>query len=382
MLFSLSLAGALSLLLTAPTPARAQASGGSNVTCTYAFWEFNTIGESPCFVWGQLQSQCLTGGLTVTPLLNASYQYSPPSLSGQVNDCNCNVVSYNLMAACSWCQPNIFTNNWVTENQWKQGCTDYDSSGISGVSLAGIDIPAWAYVPDNGSSWDPDTAEAAYNATSSNGGASSPATTQAPATASAGGGGGIPTSGGGFGFSVTISPAASTTAGGGQNGGDTNGSSTSPNKTNIGAIVGGVVGGVAVIIIIALIIFFVMRRNRRSSAAAAAAAASAGTGAAGPGQWQPYGNEAKPPVPYSPENIPYAPVPTSPFPPGTTPQPYPYQPSTGYTGAPSTTAYDGSAPPTSYAGSPPPQQQGFYGQPQFGEAYGQPAGRYTGLPEA
>ncbi|KZT59124.1 hypothetical protein CALCODRAFT_431448, partial [Calocera cornea HHB12733] len=170
-------------LLPAAHTARAQTSGGSNVTCTYAFWEFNALDESPCFVWGQLQSQCLTGGLTVTPLLNARY-YSPPSLSGQVNDCNCNVVSYNLMAACSWCQPNIFTNNWVTENQWKQGCTNYDASGISGVTLSGISIPAWAYLPDNGASWDPDTAEAAFNATLSSSGSSSTHSSTAAGTGS------------------------------------------------------------------------------------------------------------------------------------------------------------------------------------------------------
>ncbi|EJU04640.1 hypothetical protein DACRYDRAFT_20311 [Dacryopinax primogenitus] len=352
---------AISLLLLAT--ALAQGTGGSNVTCTYAFWEFNAAGQSPCFVWGQVQSLCITGGLTVTPLLNASYQYSPPSLSGQVNDCNCNVVSYNLMAACSWCQPNIFTNNWVTEAQWKQGCTNYDSTGITGENVNAIGIPSWAYLPDNGATWDPDTAEAAYNAsltatTTSHSTSTSPSASTSPTTSSS--------------SSTATNSAAGVVGSGGSSG---------SSHSNTGAIVGGVVGGIALLIIIALAIWYFVRRNRAGTAAAAAAG-----GAYGPAPTTPQMAQYPPP-----QGEPYGPPPTSPFPPGSTPSPFPYQPSTSG-------GYDGTAP-TSYTGSPPPVAPGgYYAQPAFGEGYGaQPgyggpqstfggsqatAGRYTGLPEA
>jgi len=341
------------VLAMAPT-VLAQANGGSNVTCDAAFWEYNDIGQSPCFVLGEILSLCSdnTGGFVypLTGPTDDNWYLGPSSQRGSDNECFCNVVSYNLMAACTDCQE---YTRWWTEAQWNSNCTSYESTGLGNLDVSGIHIPPWAYLPDNGAGWNANTAQVYYDqyitstasssttasATSTSSTSSSIPATTTPATTSS-------------------APTASGTGGGG------GGSSSSSSGSNTGAIAGGVVGGVVVLIAIAGLIFWLMRRNRR--AAIPATFASAETGAAGTvGQHQ-YGNEQKPMSMYSasPE-LPYSVSPT--LVPGTTPSPYPYQPGTPGMG------YDGAAPASSYPTSP-----------IMGPHHAQQAsmGRYTGLPEA
>ncbi|KZO96706.1 hypothetical protein CALVIDRAFT_563774 [Calocera viscosa TUFC12733] len=229
---SRALVGLLSL---AAALEKVHAQGTTNATCTRNFWEYNDEGQSPCLVWAQLQAVCLKQ-IIVTPLNGTGYQYYPPYLSGQIDDCNCNVVSYNLMAGCSWCQTDILSSNWVSESTWASGCTSYDSTGIpSDVEAAAIDIPSWAFLPSNGSVWVPQNAQAVAT------GAVTPTAT-------------LPTSTGSSGVSSTgsLHPSAS---GGGQ----------PEAPVPVAAIAGGVAGGVVALIALALLVWYLLRRRRQLS---------------------------------------------------------------------------------------------------------------------
>ncbi|KAF8512242.1 hypothetical protein JB92DRAFT_293006 [Gautieria morchelliformis] len=59
------------------------------------------------------------------------------------------------MAGCSWCQPNVYSTNWVTESQWRSGCSNYDASGNlpSQASSLQSTIPPWALMVENGQTW-------------------------------------------------------------------------------------------------------------------------------------------------------------------------------------------------------------------------------------
>ncbi|KAF8591119.1 hypothetical protein K439DRAFT_1061020 [Ramaria rubella] len=119
-------------------------------------WTFYK-GQSPCQIWGNLQAACnpgvSVGKLDTSVNIDATY----PSPSGaNATACQCNVVAYNLMAGCSWCQPNVYSTNWVSELQWKSGCSSYDPSGQlpSQASVLSSSIPPWALEQENGNSWE------------------------------------------------------------------------------------------------------------------------------------------------------------------------------------------------------------------------------------
>ena len=88
---------------------------------------------------------------------------SPPYMP-QNNACTCNLVAYNLQAACGWCQSTIETNWWLDEAQWAGNCTTstFDATGTpSSVSTSSINIPSWALLTNTGATWDPSVASAA-----------------------------------------------------------------------------------------------------------------------------------------------------------------------------------------------------------------------------
>jgi hypothetical protein len=88
---------------------------------------------------------------------------SPPYMP-QNNACTCNLVAYNLQAACGWCQSTIETNWWLDEAQWAGNCTTstFDATGIpSSVATSSINIPSWAFLSVTGATWDPSVASAA-----------------------------------------------------------------------------------------------------------------------------------------------------------------------------------------------------------------------------
>jgi hypothetical protein len=87
----------------------------------------------------------------VGPVTPSSAPYLP--VSGNA-PCSCNVVAYNLAAACGWCQDAIQPTWWATEAQWSGNCTTlaatYDATGVpSTVLTASLTIPAWALTTVN-----------------------------------------------------------------------------------------------------------------------------------------------------------------------------------------------------------------------------------------
>ncbi|KZT59125.1 hypothetical protein CALCODRAFT_207378 [Calocera cornea HHB12733] len=214
----------------------AAAQGTTNVTCTRNFWEYNDQGQSPCEVWALLLAVCIKQ-IIVTPI-SPGYEYYPPSMTGETDDCNCNVVSYNLMAACSWCQTDILASNgWVNESLWGSGCPNYDSTGIpASVEAAALPIPGWAFLPTNGNTWVPGNAQAVASGTWT---AAPVSSTSAAAPTGSGSGG---TTAGAPGASSTGKPGAG---------------------APVGAIAGGAAGGAVALIGVALLVWYLLRRRQR-----------------------------------------------------------------------------------------------------------------------
>ncbi|CAG7849572.1 SubName: Full=Uncharacterized protein {ECO:0000313/EMBL:CCA69364.1} [Serendipita indica DSM 11827] len=144
-------------LAALPASVRAQQ---STVQCVYADWANNGDSQNPCQVWANLGSKC--GTFNVAPLgapnpttgESASYG-APGGTTVPSNDCQCNRIAYSLMAACSWCQKDV----WVTL------ATTVDTNGLN--------IPPYATQPLPGPFWDPTDAQAAQIRLGSSGTATS-----------------------------------------------------------------------------------------------------------------------------------------------------------------------------------------------------------------
>ncbi|CEL55411.1 hypothetical protein RSOLAG1IB_01422 [Rhizoctonia solani AG-1 IB] len=196
----------------------------TTVQCTYADWTTNSRGQSPCLLWAELQTKCDPGGVRVTPLANSRYHYTQPDSEGEINDCNCSVVSYNLMAACTWCQLGL-DNKWINETLWRSNCPSYNARGLS-IDTAGLTIPEWAKIPVDGGMWRPNIASLA---------ATPPTVTP------------------------TLAPATFTP----QSTADSHSNYNKGGSSNAGAIAGGVVGAALIVILFAALFIFFIRRSKR-----------------------------------------------------------------------------------------------------------------------
>ncbi|CCO28920.1 hypothetical protein BN14_02920 [Rhizoctonia solani AG-1 IB] len=194
----------------------------TTVQCTYADWTTNSRGQSPCLLWAELQTKCDPGGVRVTPLANSRYHYTQPDSEGEINDCNCSVVSYNLMAACTWCQLGL-DNKWINETLWRSNCPSYNARGLS-IDTAGLTIPEWAKIPVDGGMWRPNIASLA---------ATPPTVTPTLAT---------------------FTP---------QSTADSHSNYNKGGSSNAGAIAGGVVGAALIVILFAALFIFFIRRSKR-----------------------------------------------------------------------------------------------------------------------
>ncbi|EJD49657.1 hypothetical protein AURDEDRAFT_112481 [Auricularia subglabra TFB-10046 SS5] len=77
------------------------------------------------------------------------------------------------MAACSWCQPGIFSSDWVSEDEWESRCSTYTTPGLPEsveTRLGSIVVPAWAEAPVRGTSFNPGRAEDIASSSSATGG--------------------------------------------------------------------------------------------------------------------------------------------------------------------------------------------------------------------
>ncbi|KAF8606637.1 hypothetical protein BDV93DRAFT_520915 [Ceratobasidium sp. AG-I] len=199
----------------------------TTVKCSYADWTNNARGQSSCLVWAEVQTKCDAGGVRVTPLASDRYHYTQPDSEREINDCNCSVVAYNLMAACTFCQLGV-PDKWVNETVWRSQCPTYNARGLS-VDATGITIPSWATIPVDGGLWRPNIASLA----------ASPST-------------------------VTATAGSATTEFTPQSTADSRPHNPAYDKgSNAGAIAGGVVGAVLIVLLFAALFIFFIRRSKR-----------------------------------------------------------------------------------------------------------------------
>lgn len=125
-----------------------------NRTRSEVAWTFNEKGESPCFQWWNLGSACY-GDWPLGPLASNNTNYNEPP---QQDVCECGVLAYNLMAACTWCEDENFNSNWITEKLWSKNCDTFNPSGID-ASTGDRVFSKWAFAPNFGAKWDPARSE-------------------------------------------------------------------------------------------------------------------------------------------------------------------------------------------------------------------------------
>ncbi|KIM23833.1 hypothetical protein M408DRAFT_332115 [Serendipita vermifera MAFF 305830] len=314
----------------------------SNVTCGYtnSNWELNSRGETSCSVYAQIIGQC-----DPTFIIQDAPTSSTPPYTTPNNACGCNVVAYNLMAGCGWCQSNIPSGWWLTVSQWAGNCTNvqYNPTSLpASVSTASIDIPAWALVVPTGSTWEPAQASNVAVPPSSTG------TTATPT---------------GVNTNTRTNTPTGFTATGPFSGGD---DAFVRNTTNVGTSVGiafGVILGIWALTLIAMIAVYFTRQNKRKAWYGPMAAYYQG------------GNGQHPP------NVPLMYQPGAPHPPPTTVGTPSSGLAAGYQPPPPDAGgyYPAGTPVTGYV-PPPPDPSNYHGTP----VGGQPAwnGGSNGVPSA
>ncbi|KAG8827654.1 hypothetical protein FRC17_007725 [Serendipita sp. 399] len=133
----------------------------SSVTCGYAdaSWEINSANQDACEQYAHLIGLC-DSSFTVQSVTPSSDPYTPP-----LNRCGCNLLAYNLQAACGWCQNDIQATWWLTLDQWQGNCTAGGQSYLNGAptavtGYASLTVPAWATITPRLSRWSPSQASA------------------------------------------------------------------------------------------------------------------------------------------------------------------------------------------------------------------------------
>ncbi|KIM62175.1 hypothetical protein SCLCIDRAFT_120442 [Scleroderma citrinum Foug A] len=112
----------------------------STVVCLSDFaWMNNSIGQDPCLVAAFVLGAC-TGGQFLVPSLDSGFTYGGPFIS-MATPCECNTITYNLMAACSICQNRAY----ITWSSWSTNCS-MTYPGVYPEDIpSGTAIPHWAY---------------------------------------------------------------------------------------------------------------------------------------------------------------------------------------------------------------------------------------------
>ncbi|KAL4072642.1 hypothetical protein V8B97DRAFT_1870213 [Scleroderma yunnanense] len=206
----------------------------SSVICSseYSWVSLPFKAQNPCLIAAYLQGACIGGSYTV-PLLEPNTSYVGPYVD-ETNPCECNSVTYNLMAACSTCQ----NQTYIAWSSWSNNCSTIYPGVYPENIPSGTAVPNWAYQVV--------TTSDLFNVTLAQltgGGVyllNAPESSATKATAI---------------VATSTMPISSIT-------GDTqspNSSPSSSSKSNIGDIVGGAVGGVCLAAIAAFITWFCIR---------------------------------------------------------------------------------------------------------------------------
>ncbi|KIM63769.1 hypothetical protein SCLCIDRAFT_1213929 [Scleroderma citrinum Foug A] len=129
----------LAIGLVSMCPLRASAQQSAVVCLSDFAWMNNSIGQNPCLVAAFVLGAC-TGTQFIIPSLDPGFTYGGPSVSG-ATPCECNTITYNLIAACSICQNRIY----IAWTSWSTNCS-MTYPGVYPENIpSGTAIPHWAY---------------------------------------------------------------------------------------------------------------------------------------------------------------------------------------------------------------------------------------------
>lgn len=204
----------------------------TNVVCQAQFdWMDNSRHQNPCLVAAYVQSVCSNGQWTVLSLSPGTHYAGP--YADQANACECNSVTYNLVAACSICQ----NATWISWSSWTFNCSAI-AFGYPEDIPSGTAIPNWAYqdvtTTDN------------FNVTLAQSVGDAPESTATKAQTTANG-----VSAGAVSASLTALPTVTP-------------SPFSSKPSDVGAIAGGVVGGIVGLAALAALGIWFFKRGRRT----------------------------------------------------------------------------------------------------------------------
>lgn len=114
----------------------------TGATCMDTFdWASNSLDQSPCLVASYLLSPC-SGGSHSVPPLEPNQHYVGPTELALANDCQCNTVTYSLLAGCGSCQ-NRTALNWST---YSYQCKTIHRGSYPLDIPSGTAVPAWAFL--------------------------------------------------------------------------------------------------------------------------------------------------------------------------------------------------------------------------------------------
>jgi len=142
-------------------------------TCTDASdgWVFNSLGQSPCYVAGELAGICSPEGVTLPKLVSDNAVYYGP-VKGQNDTCQCTTVFYSLVSACAVCQD----RKWISLSQFMENCTTI-LPDFPDVIPSYIQIPAYAFLNVKGTNTFDPIAAAEANSTQSHPTVNAPSST-------------------------------------------------------------------------------------------------------------------------------------------------------------------------------------------------------------
>ncbi|WWC98380.1 hypothetical protein V866_005271 [Kwoniella sp. B9012] len=218
----------------------------TNASCSLSDdnkWMFNHAEESPCLVWSKVQSLCIpqTSYINVPPLLDQSYSYNLPN--ERSSECQCNSVSYSLMAACAVCQ--YPSTSLPSENDWSASCQNYVNNGL-GFDQSVVSIPAFAYHQWSGSTFTGDIAKSSTTTPTSQSYTTTLSRTFPTSSSSS-----SPSS------SSSGTPSSSSNS-------ESNSNSEDHKSVSWGPIIGGAAGGLILLVVLILLVRWFITRNHNN----------------------------------------------------------------------------------------------------------------------
>ncbi|KAI9443922.1 hypothetical protein H4582DRAFT_1045539 [Lactarius indigo] len=120
-------------------------------------WTFNTLGQGPCIVAAYMMGTCNDSVFTIDKLKPGNSY----TAHGSIGDCQCNIVTYNLLSVCDACQ-GVY---WRTWSDYSFNCTNDEglsSSTFPNAVPPGTRVPQWALIDNTlEDNWNPIEAEIA-----------------------------------------------------------------------------------------------------------------------------------------------------------------------------------------------------------------------------